>query len=163
MVDIHVHSSKLAPNHHLIDFNVVASQSYIKCPISCCENFRTKHLFSVAYWYVTFMKKRLRHSTLLIIFWDLHCIFAEFASVCQQSTDFHFPDLEQQFEKIEFDVMKANEWRTLQKLSEEGDQISVKSSSSGSSEVSLKCFVWIEHQAELILIHSLAHFLLSSL
>ena len=57
--------------------------------------------------------------------------------MCQESTDFHFPDLEQQFERIEQEVVKANEWRQQQKLASEegGDQISVKSSGSSSSEV----------------------------
>ncbi|KAI0225809.1 hypothetical protein LSAT2_023442 [Lamellibrachia satsuma] len=58
----------------------------------------------------------------------------EFAKVCEQSTDFHFPSLEQQFERIEADVLTANEWRAQQKLSEEGDRISVRSSGSSSSE-----------------------------
>ena len=51
------------------------------------------------------------------------------------STDFHFPDLEQQFERIEQDVVKANEWRTAQKQTDEGDRISLKSTGSSSSEV----------------------------
>lgn len=51
------------------------------------------------------------------------------------STDFHFPDLEQQFERIELDVVKANEWRAAQRLADEGDRISIKSSGSSSSEV----------------------------
>ncbi len=63
-------------------------------------------------------------------------LFSDLAAVCQQSTDFHFADLEQQFERIEQDVMKANEWQASLKVSEEGaDRISVKSSSSSSSEV----------------------------
>lgn len=58
----------------------------------------------------------------------------EFAKVCSMSTDFHFPDLEQQFERIELDVVKANEWRAAQRLADEGDRISIKSSGSSSSE-----------------------------
>ena len=56
------------------------------------------------------------------------------------STDFHFPDLEQQFERIELDVIKANEWRAMQKQADEGDRISLKSSGSSSSEVCTDTF-----------------------
>ncbi|XP_064618656.1 protein C12orf4 homolog [Lineus longissimus] len=58
----------------------------------------------------------------------------EFAKVCEQSSDFHFPDLEQQFQRIEQNVIKGNEWRTQQKLLEEGDKISIKSSGSSGSQ-----------------------------
>ncbi len=63
--------------------------------------------------------------------------------MCQESTDFHFPDLEKQFERIEAELAHAHEWRTLQQrlaaaaaAEEEGaDRVSVKSSGSSSSEV----------------------------
>ena len=66
---------------------------------------------------------------------DNVCCVAEFAKVCEQSTDFHFPSLEQQFERIEADISTANEWTAQRKLSEEGDKISVRSGGSSSSEV----------------------------
>ena len=72
---------------------------------------------------------------LLYIPLGIDLCYVDFAQVCQQSTDFHFPDLEQQFERIEKDVIRANEYRAHQKLSEDGDKISVKSSGSSSSEV----------------------------
>ena len=64
-------------------------------------------------------------------------LFTDFARVCEQSTDFHFPDLEQQFTRIEVDVLKGSEWRLQQKQAAEaeGDRISLKSSGSSSSEV----------------------------
>ncbi|KAJ8318217.1 hypothetical protein KUTeg_003308 [Tegillarca granosa] len=58
----------------------------------------------------------------------------EFARVCEQSSDFHFPDLEQQFAKVEEELVFANEFRSQKKLLEESDKISIKSSSSSSSE-----------------------------
>lgn len=58
----------------------------------------------------------------------------EFARVCEQSSDFHFPDLEQQFAKVEEELICANEFRSQKKLLEESDKISIKSSSSSSSE-----------------------------
>ena len=87
----------------------------------------------------------------------------EFSAVCQESTDFHFPYLEQQFERIEQEVVKANEWRQQQKLASEegGDQISIKSSGSSSSEVCdwpaghVECLRHIfEYKYAHILIHS---------
>ena len=81
------------------------------------------------------------HRLVLFMYFNnlvIHCMclfVSDFAQVCQQSTDFHFPDLEQQFANIEGDVVKANEWRTQKRLSEDGDRISVKSSSSSSSDV----------------------------
>ena len=68
--------------------------------------------------------------------YTVNLLFPDFAKVCEQSTDFHFPDLEKQFEKIEFDVIRANEWRNNQKQADEGDKVSIKSSGSSSSEVS---------------------------
>ncbi|XP_013416133.1 protein C12orf4 homolog [Lingula anatina] len=58
----------------------------------------------------------------------------DFARICENSTDFHFPDLESQFQHVEESVIEANKWRAERKLNEDGDRISVKSSSSGSSE-----------------------------
>lgn len=58
----------------------------------------------------------------------------EFAKVCERSTDFHFPNLEQQFLVIEEQVTKASEVRAAKKLAEEGDRISLKSTSSSSSD-----------------------------
>ena len=67
---------------------------------------------------------------------------AEFARVCEQSTDFHFPELERQFQDIEDGVLQANEWRMQQRhhqgavsmsSTEDGDRISLKSSGSASS------------------------------
>jgi len=60
----------------------------------------------------------------------------DFAAVCEQSTDFHFPNLEKQFENIERNVIRANEWRSNQKMAngEDGDKASIKSSGSSSSE-----------------------------
>lgn len=58
----------------------------------------------------------------------------DFSKVCEQSTDFHFPDLEQQFAIIEQELALANEHRQQHKLSEDADKVSLKSSSSTSSE-----------------------------
>jgi hypothetical protein len=69
-------------------------------------------------------------------------VVSEFAKVCEQSTDFHFPDLEQQFQRIEQNVMKGNEWRMQQKLLEEGDKISIKSSGSSGSQVHIKIIIF---------------------
>ena len=60
--------------------------------------------------------------------------FSEFAKVCERSTDFHFPNLEQQFLVIEQQVVKASEVRAAKKLMDEGDRISLKSTSSSSSD-----------------------------
>ncbi|XP_074648788.1 FERRY endosomal RAB5 effector complex subunit 3-like [Tubulanus polymorphus] len=57
----------------------------------------------------------------------------EFAKVCEQSTDFHLPNLEQQFQSIEQNVVKGNEWRVLHKVNEDGDRVSLKSTSSEGS------------------------------
>lgn len=60
----------------------------------------------------------------------------DFAQVCEQATDFHFPDLEQQFTQIESKMGVANEWRLMRKLSDPDvtDSISVKSSGSSNSD-----------------------------
>ena len=65
---------------------------------------------------------------------------SDFAKVCEQSTDFHFPTLEQQFESIEQAVIEGNEARAQKKMAAEGttegDKISIKSvGSAGSAEV----------------------------
>ena len=66
---------------------------------------------------------------------SLSCIISAFARVCEQSTDFHFPDLDQQFLIIEHELSLANEHRVQRKQAEEGDKISIKSSgSSGSND-----------------------------
>ncbi|XP_062569034.1 protein C12orf4 homolog, partial [Saccostrea cucullata] len=59
----------------------------------------------------------------------------EFARVCEQSTDFHFPDLEQQFAIIEQELALASEYRQQNKHTDDADKASLKSSSSTSSEV----------------------------
>ncbi|KAK3090690.1 hypothetical protein FSP39_013761 [Pinctada imbricata] len=56
-----------------------------------------------------------------------------FAKVCEQSTDFHFPDLDQQFLIIEHELTLANDYRAQKKQSEDGDKVSIKSSSSSAS------------------------------
>lgn len=56
----------------------------------------------------------------------------EFAKVCERSTDFHFPNLEQQFVKIEEQLKWANE--SGRKLSDDSDKISVHSAGSVSSD-----------------------------
>lgn len=60
----------------------------------------------------------------------------EFAKVCEQSTDFHFPNLEQQFEQIEQSVLEAKDWRLRKKtlnLDGDGDRLSLKSYGSAAS------------------------------
>jgi hypothetical protein len=39
-------------------------------------------------------------------------MFKEFASVCERSTDFHFPSLEQQLSNIEDCLQQANQARS---------------------------------------------------
>ena len=69
-------------------------------------------------------------------------VTAEFAQVCEQSTDFHFSDLEQQFEVIDQHVDSACEWRAQQqKLRDDADRVSLKSTGSSSSEVGKKLLV----------------------
>ena len=63
--------------------------------------------------------------------------FTDFSKVCEQSTDFHFPDLDQQFAIIEQELALANEHRQQNKHSDDADKASIKSSSSTSSEVRL--------------------------
>lgn len=56
---------------------------------------------------------------------------SEFAKVCERSTDFHFPNLEEQFTKIEEQLKLAAD--TRKKATEDGDKVSLKSSGSNSS------------------------------
>lgn len=64
----------------------------------------------------------------------------DFDRVCEQATDFHFSDLEQQFTQIEAQMGVANEWRWMRNLSEHDgtDSISVKSSGSSNSDTQEK-------------------------
>ncbi|XP_060068652.1 protein C12orf4 homolog [Ylistrum balloti] len=57
----------------------------------------------------------------------------DFAKVCEQSTDFHFPSLDQQFSNVDKEIAKFNELKAQKKVSEDSDKISIKSSSSSSS------------------------------
>ncbi|KAL3877610.1 hypothetical protein ACJMK2_035304 [Sinanodonta woodiana] len=57
-----------------------------------------------------------------------------FAKVCEQSTDFHFPNLEQQFLLIKQEVVNVTEVRARKVKEEVADKISVQSGSSGSEE-----------------------------
>ncbi|XP_036370834.1 protein C12orf4 homolog isoform X1 [Octopus sinensis] len=60
----------------------------------------------------------------------------EFARVCDQATDFHFLDLEQQFALIESQISLANDWSMLRKSSdpEAVESTSVKSFGSSNSD-----------------------------
>lgn len=78
-------------------------------------------------------KNGCRHILLIIVAW------AEFAAVCEQSTDFHFPDLAQQLSAVETALTQASAVRASrqQQQQQETDSSSVHSSgsnSSGSSE-----------------------------
>lgn len=55
--------------------------------------------------------------------------------MCEQSTDFHFPDLGRQLLAIEQAFVQANAVRAVRQLQQqqEGDSVSVHSSGSGSS------------------------------
>jgi hypothetical protein len=57
----------------------------------------------------------------------------EFAKVCEQSTDFHFPNLEEQFETVGRCLVEAKDWR-MRKKDVESDKISAKSSTSSASD-----------------------------
>uniref|UniRef100_A0A0B7AMF5 Uncharacterized protein n=1 Tax=Arion vulgaris TaxID=1028688 RepID=A0A0B7AMF5_9EUPU len=59
----------------------------------------------------------------------------KFAHICESSTDFHFPTLQRQYEVIEQQLPKAADIRSQKRLAsgDEGDQVSLHSSSSGSS------------------------------
>lgn len=56
----------------------------------------------------------------------------EFAGVCAQSTDFHFPELDHQLEGIETEVMTHNE-RLAEAAETSPDRNSVHSGGSGQS------------------------------
>lgn len=56
----------------------------------------------------------------------------EFASICQQSTDFHFPDMDTQLRVIQQAVQKGNELRRVHKAEEDKE----RGSSDGPAEVS---------------------------
>ena len=70
----------------------------------------------------------------------------EFAKVCEQSTDFHFQDLEDQLAVIQRELVTANEVRSQRLLEQEGDEMSIKScgsvvsntSNSSGSQVSVR-------------------------
>jgi hypothetical protein len=77
---------------------------------------------------------------------DLHaveCTFdiisiniVDFSKVCEQSTDFHFANLEQQFESIGKCLVEAKDWRTKKKATSdsESDKMSTKSATSSTSD-----------------------------
>lgn len=88
----------------------------------------------------------------------------EFAKVCERSTDFHFPNLEQQFTKIEEQLKLAADSR--KKITEDGDKVSLKSSGSsssadtGSQEKSAKLFTgdfYITKHSNLSEVHVVFH------
>ncbi|XP_055954411.1 protein C12orf4 homolog isoform X3 [Patella vulgata] len=56
-----------------------------------------------------------------------------FSRVCEQSTDFHFSDLDRRFYLIEEEFIKANEIRSQRVSNEDGDVVSIKSTGSGIS------------------------------
>ncbi|XP_067673825.1 FERRY endosomal RAB5 effector complex subunit 3-like [Haliotis asinina] len=58
----------------------------------------------------------------------------DFARVCEQSTDFHFSDMDHQMLLIEQEVTKCNDIRVMRRTAEEVDKISIKSTGSSSSE-----------------------------
>jgi len=65
----------------------------------------------------------------------MHFVSTDFAKVCQQSTEFHMPSLEQQFERMDQSIADAAVWRAKKKASssEEADRMSIKSSGSSIS------------------------------
>ena len=56
--------------------------------------------------------------------------------MCQQSTDFHFADLSQQFEQIEENVLSLSESTSHHSADELTDCVSLRSGGSLSSDVS---------------------------
>jgi hypothetical protein len=54
--------------------------------------------------------------------------FLEFASVCERSTDFHFPSLEQQLSSIEDCLQQANQARSTPSVSQDTSSITSKHS-----------------------------------
>lgn len=89
----------------------------------------------------------------------------DFAKVCEQSTDFHFPSLDQQFTNVDQEMAKANELRAQKKMSEDGDKISLKStssSSSGDNQLQDKCRIqvgdfYITKHSNLSEVHAVFH------
>ncbi|XP_060575624.1 protein C12orf4 homolog [Ruditapes philippinarum] len=86
----------------------------------------------------------------------------EFAKVCERSTDFHFPNLEKQFTKIEEELKTA--WETRRKVAEDNDKVSLKSTGSASSgdtqEKSLKLFTgdfYLTKHSNLSEVHTVFH------
>lgn len=59
--------------------------------------------------------------------------FLEFATVCAQSTDFHFPELAEQLSQVEVEVVRHNEEKPRAGHAGPGDTGSVTSGSSDSS------------------------------
>ncbi|KAK6170121.1 hypothetical protein SNE40_018593 [Patella caerulea] len=59
-----------------------------------------------------------------------------FSRVCEQSTDFHFSDLDRRLYLIEEEFIKANEIRSHRVCNEDGDVVSIKSTGSGISATS---------------------------
>ncbi|XP_041363470.1 protein C12orf4 homolog [Gigantopelta aegis] len=60
----------------------------------------------------------------------------DFAKVCEQSTDFHFPDLDDQFAVIQQELITANEMRGRRSLEQDADEVSIKSTGSVVSNTS---------------------------
>lgn len=60
------------------------------------------------------------------------CLQTDFAAVCEQSTDFHFPDLGQQLLSVEKALSQANTVRAARQQ-QDADSTSMHSTGSGSS------------------------------
>ncbi|XP_014665687.1 PREDICTED: protein C12orf4-like [Priapulus caudatus] len=77
----------------------------------------------------------------------------DFARVCEESTEFHFPDLESQFEAIREDALRANDWRASQKTEQNLECVSSNStlsSASSNSETQEMTIPWCLKRAELV-------------
>ncbi len=61
----------------------------------------------------------------------------EFASVCERSTDFHFPSFEQQLSNIEDCLQQANQARSTASMSLDSNSITSRQSDT-SLEVNIK-------------------------
>lgn len=55
-------------------------------------------------------------------------LFEEFASVCERSTDFHFPSLEQQLSNVEDCLQQANQARSAASISLDSGSLTSKQS-----------------------------------
>ena len=86
---------------------------------------------------ILLVPKRIRLTTgdikeskrLLLIFVNKRVfLFEEFASVCERSTDFHFPSFEQQLSSIEDCLQQANHDRAAQSSSVDGQSTASKHS-----------------------------------